>query len=88
MTTSTLDKVCATLAEGDSPPDMSNVALAEGDVALARRRGFQGTDRRAARNKLIEVIVVLAFLAIMLTFMLPWATDNLVNGFLNQMRTP
>jgi hypothetical protein len=46
------------------------------------------SQRRAVRNKLLEIVVTLAFLGIMLAFVLPWAADSLANGFLEHMRGP
>ena len=44
--------------------------------------------RRAARNKAIEGIVVLIFLVLLITLVLPWAGSTLADGFRDVMATP
>ncbi len=46
---------------------------------MSRRRGRSG--RPAGRNKLIEIVVTLAFLALLIAVILPWAGQGLAAGF-------
>ena len=41
--------------------------------------------RRAARNKVIEAVVMLAFFAVLVTVILPFAATALSDGFLEVM---
>ena len=54
-------------------------------------RGTRRTDRstgRVVRNKVLEVLLLLAFLALILTVVLPWAGDYLADSFARQIQAP
>ncbi|MBA2372849.1 MAG: hypothetical protein H0V74_01420 [Chloroflexi bacterium] len=56
---------------------------------MARRNRRHGrTTRRVVGTKLLEIAVTLAFLALMITVVLPWAGAYLADGIARQIQAP